>query len=140
VVSAPRVKAYLALAAAFVLGGICSAAGYHVLVQRDYARLFGGDREAFEARRIEAMTRELDLSREQNVGIKQIFRRHAVERQRLMQAAMSQCGAPMAKHRERIDAEVRALLRPEQRPRFEAMRAEQARRMLGLPAASASAH
>ncbi len=136
--SAPRLKAYLALGAAFVLGGICSAAGYHVLVQRDLARLFAGDREAFEHRRIEAMTRELDLSTQQAASLKQIFRRHAPERQRLMQVTMTQCGAPMAAHRARIDAEVRALLRPEQRPRFEAMRAEHARRMLGSPAASAS--
>lgn len=137
--STNRVKAYAALAAAFVLGGVCSVAGYHALVQRDYARLFGGDREAFEARRIEAMTRELGLSSEQSASVREIFRRHAPERQRLMQATMSQCGAPMAEHRARIDAEVRALLSPEQRPRFEVMRAEHQRRMLGAPAASASA-
>lgn len=135
-----RLKAYLALGVAFALGGICSAAGYHALVQRDFARLFAGDREAFEARRIEAMTRELDLSSAQGAKLKEIFRRHAPERQRLMQAAMGQCGAPLAAQRERIDGEVRALLSPEQRPRFEAMRAEQSRRMRGLPAASASAH
>ena len=137
--SATRLKAYGALAAAFVLGAVCSAAGYHAVVQRDYARLLAGDRDAFEARRVEAMTRELDLSDAQSAGVAAIFRRNKDERQRLMQAAMSQCGAPMAAHRARIDAEIRALLRPEQLPAFEAMRAEQARRMLGAPAVPASA-
>jgi hypothetical protein len=55
----------------------------------------------------------------------------------LLKEAMATCGAPMEAHRERIDAEIRAVLDPDQRPKFETLRAEHKRRFLGEPAPSA---
>ena len=59
-----RIKAYGALAGMFVLGAVCSAGAYHAVARRGEAAMFSGDR-SFEERRVEAMSRELELSDEQ---------------------------------------------------------------------------
>jgi len=134
-VSASRLKAYAALAGAFVLGAVCSAAAYHALAQREYAAFFSGDRDAFESRRVKALARELDLSADQEARIRDVFRQHADERKRLMRQTFETCGAAMNEHRERVDATIRDVLRPDQRPRFDELRAEHKRRLLGAPEA-----
>ena len=128
-----RLKAYAALGGMFVLGAICSAAVSHALARRDYSAFFSGDRSTFEARLVEAMGRELDLSDAQVEKVREIFQAHAEERKRLMRQEMENCGAPMTAHRERIDAEIRAILTPPQRARFETLRAERRRRLFGDP-------
>jgi Spy/CpxP family protein refolding chaperone len=132
-VSTSRFKAYAALGGMFVLGGVCSAAAYHALARRDYAEFFSGDRSTFEARRVEAMGRELSLSETQVNQVREIFQKHADERKRLLRQEMEACGGPMNSHRERIDAEIRAVLTPPQRARFETLRAERKRRLFGDP-------
>jgi Spy/CpxP family protein refolding chaperone len=127
----------LLLGGAFVLGGVSAAAGYHAYALRKDDRLFSGDREAFETRRVQAMTRELELSTRQAEQVREIFVKHAPERQRLMREAMESCGAAMSDHRERIDQEIRSLLDPAQAKRFETLRAERRKRLFGGPAGSA---
>jgi len=75
----------------------------------------------------------------QTSRIQEIFRRHRDERKRLMREVNETCGAPLNAHRDQVDAEIRALLTPEQATRFDALRAERRRRMLGAPAPSGSA-
>jgi Spy/CpxP family protein refolding chaperone len=128
-----RLKAYAALGAMFVLGAVCSAAAYHALARRDDSQFFSGDRSTFEARRVEAMGRELDLNRAQLDQVREIFQKHSEERRRLLRQEMETCGGPMNAHRERIDAEIRAVLTPPQRARFETLRAERKRRLFGDP-------
>jgi len=136
-VSRERVKAYALLMGTFVLGAICAGAGYHAYARERNAELFSGDREAFEARRVQALSRELELDSEQAERLREIFKKHAPERQRLMREAMESCGAAMNAHRERVDQEVRGLLDPDQTRRFEALRAERKRQLFGAPGASA---
>ena len=128
-----RVKAYGALAGMFVLGAVCSAAAYHAVARRNEAEFFSADRAAFEARRVEAMGRELELDREQLPKVHGIFQKHADERRRLWRQEVETCGGPMTQHRERVDAEIRALLTPVQRARFEKLREERRRRLFGDP-------
>ncbi len=137
-VSASHWKAYAALAGAFVLGALCATATYHVVAQRQYAEFFSGDREAFESRRVKALARELDLTGDQEARVRDVFRKHAEERKRVMRKTYETCGAPMNEHRERVDAEIRGLLRPEQRPRFDELRAEHKQRLLGASAVANS--
>src|SRR5688572_8816452 len=99
-VSTPRAKAYFTLAGTFLLGGVVAGAAYHAYATHVNAELFSGDREAIEARRVQVMSRELELSSEQEARVREIFRRHAPERQRLMREAMESCGAAMSAHRE----------------------------------------
>ena len=131
-----RIKAYLALGGMFVLGAVSSAAAYHAFLRRDDAEFFSGDRSKFEARRLEAMGRELDLDDAQLAKIGEIFGRHADERRRLLRQEIETCGGPMNAHRERVDAEIHGVLRPEQRARFEVLRAERRRRLFGEPASA----
>jgi Spy/CpxP family protein refolding chaperone len=128
-----RLKAYAALGGMFVLGAICSAAVSQALARRESSVFFSGDRSTFEARLVEAMGRELDLSDAQVEKVRGIFQAHAEERKRLMKQEMETCGGPMNAHRERIDAEIRAILTPPQRARFETLRTERRRRLFGDP-------
>lgn len=129
--SSNRLKAFAALGGMFVLGAVSSAAVNHAIERRDYAEFFSGDRDSFEARRLEAMARELELSGEQTTKVGEIFRKHAEERRQILRKQMETCGGPMSEHRERIDAEIRAVLTPVQRERFEKIRAERHRRLFG---------
>ena len=131
--TASRVKAYGALAGMFVLGAVCSAAAYHAVARRNEAEFFSVDRATFEERRVEAMGRELELEREQVTKLHGIFQKHADERRRLWRQEVETCGGPMTEHRERVDAEIRALLTPVQRARFEKLREERRRRLFGDP-------
>lgn len=130
-VRSTRLKAYGALAGSFVLGALAAGTGYHAYAQSKLDDAFGRDKEAFEVRRSRAMSRELDLDADQEARVLEIFRKHAPERQRILREQLAACGAPMEAHRERVDAEVRALLNETQREKFEAMRAERRQRLLG---------
>jgi hypothetical protein len=139
VVSGNRLKAYLSLGASFLLGGVAAGAAYHGYAEQRYAELFSGDREALEARRAQALSRELGLDSEQTQQVRAIFAKHAPERKRLMRQAMDSCGGPLHAHRERIDAEIEALLDPEEKRRFEAWRAERRHQLFGAPEPSSRA-
>lgn len=130
-VRSTRLKAYGALAGSFVLGALAAGTGYHAYAQGKLDDAFGRDKEAFEVRRTRAMSRELDLSTDQEARVLEIFRKYAPERQRILREQIAACGAPMEAHRGRVDAELRAVLDETQRGKFEAMRAEHRRRFLG---------
>lgn len=131
-----RIKAYLALGGMFALGAVTSAGVLHAVTRRDDAQFFSGDRSKFEARLLEAMRRELDLSDAQHAKVREIFDKHADERKRLFRQELETCGGPMNEHRERVDAEISKVLTQEQRVRFEALRAERRRRLFGEPASA----
>lgn len=128
-----RLKAYGALAGMFVLGAVSSAAAYHAIVVREHAEFFSADSKTFEARLVEAMRRELDLDDAQRERVREIFQRHSDERRRLFRQERDTCGGPMNAHRERVDAEIRAVLTPGQRARFETLREERRRKLFGDP-------
>ena len=128
-----RSKAYLALGGMFLLGAVTAAGVLHAVARRDDAKFFSGDRSKFEARLVEAMGRELDLSDVQLASIRSIFEKHADERKRLFRQELETCGGPMNAHRERVDAEIKKVLSPEQGVRFDALRAERRRRLFGEP-------
>jgi Spy/CpxP family protein refolding chaperone len=135
-VTTSRIKAYAALGGMFVLGAVSSAAAYYALERRDDAEFFSGDRAKFETRRLEAMGRELGLDHTQLAKVGEIFAKHADERRRLLRQEIETCGGPMNAHRERVDAEIRGVLTPDQRVRFEALRVERRRRLFGEPASA----
>lgn len=138
-VSTSRVQVFAILAGAFVLGGLSSAGAYHVFAERRYAELLSGERDSFQNLRVQALARELSLSDEQRELVRGVYRQHSAEHRRLMRQTFDACGQPLAQHKERIDLEIRKLLGPEQRARFEALRAEQRRRRLGSPSSSPAA-
>jgi Spy/CpxP family protein refolding chaperone len=136
IVNRSRLKGIAILVATFALGGLSATAVYHALVERQYARLFSGEREAFERRRVQALARELDLTSAQQASVLAVFRKHSSEHKRLMRQTVESCGEPLTRHKEAVDREIRALLDADQKPRFDALRAEQRRRVFGPDAPS----
>jgi len=130
--SDPRVKGYAALAAAFVLGVAAGGGAAYGFAQQRYAR-FLGERPAFwESRRIGALSRRLDLDSAQRDRVRVVMEKHAGERRRIEREMLERCGEPLRAEQVEIDAEVRAVLRPEQAARFDEM-AKRRERFLRQP-------
>lgn len=124
----PRPRGYAIVLGTFVLGGLCGAGVGYAVSQRSLSALVSEDRsEARDLRRLEAFTRELDLSDDQRERVRRIVERRRPERDRLLRRMFDECGQAMQRDKEGMDAEIRALLTPEQQPRFDAMRERRAK-------------
>ncbi|RYZ10270.1 MAG: hypothetical protein EOO73_01455 [Myxococcales bacterium] len=117
----PKLKVYGVVLGIFVLGaGAGGAAGYAVASKR-LAEALGDDRPAQgDARRaVAAMSRELDLSREQRQKVRDIMERHRDENRVLMRDMVEKCGSDLQGLRQRVDGEIKQVLSPEQQKRFQ---------------------
>jgi hypothetical protein len=122
VVNATRTKIYAALAAVFTLGAVAGGGAVYAYTRSDYALLASDDSgELRERRRFAALSRELALDDEQGDKVRGILQRYRPERRRLVKATFEQCGKALDEQKARMDSEIRVLLRPEQKPRFEAL-------------------
>ena len=118
----PRPRGYAIVLGTFVLGGLCGAGVGYTVSQRELSALVSEDRsEARDRRRLEAFSQELDLTRDQREQVRRIVERHRPERDRQMRRMFDECGQPMARVREAMDAEIRALLTADQQHRFDAL-------------------
>lgn len=134
-VSIGKLKPYALVLGIFVLGaGAGGAAGYAVASKR-VAEVFGSDRPGFgEARRFEALSSELDLSREQRQRVRQIMERHRDENRELTRAMYERCGDDLESLRERVDQEIKSVLSESQARRFKELTTERGKRFpLGKP-------
>lgn len=118
-VNRSRAKAYGILVAVFVLGATTGAGVCKAVIEGEYRDLASGDPEDWHRRKLEAMGRQLELSDEQQQAIGAIFRKHDDQRRRLMRTMIQSCGQPLEQHKAQVDAEVRAVLTPEQANRLE---------------------
>jgi Spy/CpxP family protein refolding chaperone len=122
VVNATRTKIYAALAAVFALGAVAGGAAVYAYTRSDYALLAGDDSgELRERRRFVALSRELRLDDAQGEKVRSILLRYRPERRRLVRATFEQCGKAVDEQKAKMDSEIRSLLRPEQKPRFETL-------------------
>lgn len=114
-----KVKIYGIVAGIFVLGaGAGGAAGYAV-ASKKVAEVLREDRsDAADSRRFEGLASQLDLNREQRQKVRAIMDRHRDEHRQLTQAMFEKCGEDLKGVRERVDAEIRAVLDEKQRARF----------------------
>lgn len=120
--NATRTKIYAALAAVFTLGAVAGGGAVYAYTRSDYALLASDDSgELRERRRFAALSRELALDDEQGDKVRGILQRYRPERRRLVKATFEQCGKALDEQKARMDSEIRVLLRPEQKPRFEAL-------------------
>ncbi len=83
--------------------------------------------------RMRALQRALDLTAEQRTKIAAILERQAPERHRLMSDMMRQCGDPIRSYKTKADAEIRAVLNPDQQVRFDKLAKRQAERFFPGP-------
>jgi Spy/CpxP family protein refolding chaperone len=134
-VISPKLRIYGIVIGIFVLGaGAGGAAGYAVASNK-LAEVLRGDRPSIgDARRFEAIAKELDLSREQRRKVRSIMERHRDENRRLTQAMFEKCGDDLQNLRSRVDGEIRGVLDPDQARRFSELMEKRGRQFpLGMP-------
>ena len=131
----PRIKGYLVIVGVFLVGTMAGAAGATAWVERGYADLLNEDRRTQrEARRLRALSRELELTAEQEQKVRSVMQSHRDEHARLTREMFDRCGESVRRHKATIDAEIRAVLRPEQQKRFDELAALHRERFLyGAP-------
>lgn len=124
-------KAIGVLAAVFALGAVTGGAGiaaWNGEERVSAARLGFGPRGE---RPLQAMMRRLDLTPAQRDTIRALMEKHAPRRRAIMQEMMGSCGQELQKEKALLDSEIRAVLTPEQRKRFDELSERQRERLWG---------
>lgn len=116
-----RLKGYGALLLVFVLGVLAGGAGSRAMLQRRYARLFRDRFSVFEHRRLGALSHRLALDDAQEDQVRGIMAKYGQERRQLTRAMLDRCGEPLRAQKAQMDVEIRALLRPDQQSRYDAL-------------------
>jgi Spy/CpxP family protein refolding chaperone len=111
-----RLGTVLALVAAFGLGAVAGGFGMRgYMFNRFVEDLHAPPGKARMQFRMEAMSRKLDLTRDQQEKIQRIFESHEDERRQMFERCAPDHRALKAK----VDTEVRAILTPEQQKKFD---------------------
>jgi len=114
------IHAYLLVGVAFVLGAASGGALTYGFVKHEQIELLEDDgRRLFEVHRVRALDRMLDLDDEQREKVRAIFRAAHDARKDIEDDVLVRCGQRLREHRAKIDDEIRAILRPDQRERFD---------------------
>ena len=131
----PKLKIYAIVAGIFVLGASAGAASGYAVANRRLAAVLREDRPGIgDARRMEALASELDLTREQRRQVRQIMERHREENRRLTRAMFEKCGVDLQDLRARVDSEIRVVLTEQQAQRFRDLMEKRGNRFpLGAP-------
>jgi Spy/CpxP family protein refolding chaperone len=118
-----RFRGMLVLGLVFVLGAGAGGAASFAIVRGGHARAMseGG---AFEMHRAHGLARRLDLDAAQEEKVRAILAKDGVDSRGLYKDMLERCGQPLREQKERADAEIRALLRPDQQQKFDALLAE----------------
>jgi Spy/CpxP family protein refolding chaperone len=118
---------YALLFGVLVLGSVIGGGGTYAYLRNQAGP--GADRDGGRERaRLDALTRELDLTAEQRTRVEGILQASQDERSKRMRAMFEACGEPVREHKRRVDAEIRAALTPAQKARFDELADEQERR------------
>lgn len=131
----PKLKIYGMVAGIFVLGAGAGAASGYAVANRRLAAVLREDRPGMgDARRMEALASELDLTREQRRQVRQIMERHREENRQLSRAMFEKCGEDLRSLRGRVDSEIRVVLTEQQTQRFRDLMEKRGNRFpLGAP-------
>lgn len=124
--SSARVRVYLAFLAVFVLGAVFGGAAIYAHTRPEYEALANDDSgDARERRRLAAFRREIGLDDAQADQVTRIVQRYRPERRHAIRSVFDQCGKPARDLKQKMEAEITALLNAEQRRRFEALQQTQ---------------
>lgn len=124
------IHAYLLVALAFVLGAASGGALTYGFVKQEQIELLEDEGQALvETRRVRALVRKLDLDDEQREKVLAIFRNAREARKGIDDDVLVRCGERIREHRAKIDDEIRAVLRPDQRERFDRLVEKRRERM-----------
>ncbi|UQA63109.1 hypothetical protein [Polyangium aurulentum] len=120
-------QAYVLLFGVLVLGTVIGGGGTYAYMRNQAGA--GVDRDGGRERaRLDALTRELDLTGEQRTRVEGILQANQDERAKRMRAMFETCGEPVREHKRRVDADIRAALTPAQQKRFDELADEQEKR------------
>jgi Spy/CpxP family protein refolding chaperone len=131
----PKLKIYGIVAGIFVLGAGAGAASGYAVANKRLASVLREDRPGMgDAHRFEALSSELDLTREQRKQVRQIMERHRQENRELSRAMFEKCGGDLQDLRARVDTEIRKVLTEPQARRFGELMEKRGNRFpLGAP-------
>lgn len=119
------------LCSVFALGaisGVGALTAWHGEFRREVAQFGLGPHGA---RPMMAMMRRLNLTEQQQQTIGAILAKHAPARRAIMQEMAGKCGQDLEREKSAQDSEIRAVLNPEQRARFDELSKRQHERMFG---------
>jgi Spy/CpxP family protein refolding chaperone len=102
-------KGYAVLALVFVLGAAAGGGAVYSLTQRRHAAMLHDDHE-LQGRRLNALARRLDLDADQKTKIGDLLDKDREDSKTLLRD-----------HRAEVDGQIRALLRPDQQTKFDAL-------------------
>jgi Spy/CpxP family protein refolding chaperone len=126
-----KLKASLLLVGVFLLGAVAGGGVSFAYTQREAAEMLGTGSPDFRARRFfHALSRELDLTGEQEAAIREIMEAQGPKRDELSRELFERCGKPLREQRERAESQIRAVLTPEQQARFDEITEKHHRRFL----------
>lgn len=115
----PKLKTYGMVLGIFVLGAAAGGASGYAVANKHLNAVLREDRPGMgDARRMAALSEELDLTREQRRQVREIMEQHRNENRELQRAMLEKCGGELQDLRARIDAEIRAVLSERQAKRF----------------------
>ncbi len=110
-----RRKGYAVLVLVFVLGAAAGGGVVYSVTQRRHAAML--DEQGLHARRLNALSRKLDLDADQKAKVGDILDQDREDSKALLRD-----------HRAEVDAKIRAVLRPDQQTRFDQMTEDRRRR------------
>jgi Spy/CpxP family protein refolding chaperone len=113
-------KSLLALVLIFVLGGVTGALISNIAAKKDMARLVDSGRAGFRALTVQRMSEQLALSPDQTKQLAEIMDRSSARVREARLPVFPQVKVAL----EKTEAEIRAILTPEQLAKFEPIAAE----------------
>lgn len=122
-----RTKAIALLAAVFVLGGISGASLTFAYSRHQFADTFPPALRAPQLR-VRALSRALQLTDPQTNQVRDILEKHRGDRRVAWDEIVEKCGDPIRKQKAALDAEIRAVLSPDQQRRFDELSRRQEER------------
>lgn len=125
-------KSVAALVAVFVLGAAAGGGAVYAHSQKRHAAMLRDGRDV-EGRRLAALSRKLDLDGDQKTKIGAILSQDHDDTKALNKDMMEKCGQPLRDHRADVEAQIRAVLRPDQQKKFDHIIEERKDRGLGGP-------
>ena len=119
-------RAALVLGSVFVCGALVGGAGVKVWTERQVIDdLTAGPDRRFAHHFLQDLADELNLTAAQRDQVFRILQTHRPQMDRIRQQLSQSCALPMREQKKKIDADIRALLTPDQRTRFDELIAKQ---------------
>jgi Spy/CpxP family protein refolding chaperone len=124
-----KLYGYLILVAAFAVGVACGGGAAFAYVAQKHAAMLRDDARGPETRRVRILVRKLDLDADQEQRIRTILTKNRDTARELGKEMLERCGGALREQKARVDADIRAVLRPDQQRRYDELLEERRERM-----------